>query len=267
MLTSYDDLANQIIAEHNFIRANPKSYIPLLEEHLIHFKEDILSRPGEVALRTNEGKAAYLEAIEFLKKVQPVPALTNDNRLTQAALDHCEDIGFSGAYSHVGEDGSTVSDRIEKYCEWDHYCTESIEFGSKLAKDVIISFVVDDGLNDRPHRKNLFSPNFKYIGVAVGAHKETEVVTVVDYVGGIRNFDEESPDVKNYVAHAARLAEERRNKTLTKFQEEDPDAPDNTVSVETKQVIKRINGEDRKIRRKIFILSDGSKHIVETDEQ
>jgi len=40
----------------------------LLEEHINYFKDQILYKPNEVPVQTNEGKDAYLLAIEFLKK-------------------------------------------------------------------------------------------------------------------------------------------------------------------------------------------------------
>jgi hypothetical protein len=47
-------------------------------------------------------------------------------------------------------------------------------------------------------RKNIFSNEAKYIGVAVGEHKETGVVTVIDYVGGLREKGKPYFDYKNF---------------------------------------------------------------------
>ena len=58
------------------------------------------------------------------------------------------------------------------------------------------------------------------------------------------------------------------NKTKTKnaFQEDDPDAPDNTVSVKIVKGTKNINGRDRKITKKIYTLDTGAQHIVEIED-
>lgn len=50
--------------------------------------------PGaKCGLSTNEGPAAYKEAIEFLKKVSPISAFTWVDEMARAASDHANDIG------------------------------------------------------------------------------------------------------------------------------------------------------------------------------
>ena len=63
-------------------------------------KDKILYRPGEIPIETNEGVAAYEEAIAFLKKQRPIDSLTFDERLTKAAQEHAEDLGEKGLVSH-----------------------------------------------------------------------------------------------------------------------------------------------------------------------
>lgn len=264
----YEVLANQIINEHNKVRTDPKSYIDKLNTCLKLFKGDILYRPGEDPVQTFEGKSAFEEAIVFLERQQPIPELSAHSGLSTACLDHTNDIGPKGLATHESSNGNNVSDRIEKYSEWDGACCESIEFGSKLAEDIIINFIVDDGISERLQRKNLFNPELKFIGVGVGPHKEYGHVTVVNYVSGVRAIGEPAPEVKTFIQDYCKKIEDRKNsgKPKNAFQEDDPDAPDNTVSVKIVKTNKVIKGKAKKITRKIYSLSDNTQHIVEIED-
>lgn len=268
MITNWDEFTKDLLVETNRVREDPKSYIPYLEEQLKLFKDNVLHRPGEDPIQTVEGRAAFEEAIEYLRKASGVSALVHDARLSRACHDHIEDVGPKGVTSHESSDGRNVSDRIERYCEWDGVLCENIDFGCKNAVDVVITFIVDDGLRDRPHRRNLFNENLHYIGAAVGPHKDWETVSCIDYVAGVRDLGEESPDIKNFINDAVKRAEERKNnpKPLNPFQEDDLDAPDNTVSVKIVKTNKIIKGKQKKVTKKIYTLSDGTQHIVEIED-
>ena len=261
---NYEELTKQIFVEHNKIRTDPSSYIEIVEGQMKFFRGDILSRPGENPIQTSEGKTAYQEAIEFLKRQKPVPELKLDANLSKASQDHVNDIGPKGVASHDSHDGKNVSDRIERYCEWDTSCCENIDFGCFTAVDVILTFLIDDGIKDRNHRKNIFNPNLLFMGVASGKHEAYEHVTVCDYVAGVRELGEESPDLKKSIFELAPKKSEDGKKNP--FQEEDVDAPDNTVSVRLVKTTKVIKGKPRKITKKIYLLDDGSQHIVEIED-
>ena len=47
---------------------------------------------------------------------------------------------------------------------------ENLAFGNKTGQDAILSLLIDDGIPNRLHRKNLFSDEFTHIGMAMGEH-------------------------------------------------------------------------------------------------
>lgn len=269
MYTQIDhkQLSKDLLKASNQLRSDPKCFIEKLEATMKQFKGTILSKPMEYAIQTVEGKDAFLDAIAFLKKQSPVPTLQYDERLEKSSTDHVYDLGPKGLASHEGSDGKSVYDRIEKYCEWDKICSENIDLGGRTADDILVNILVDDGVPDRGHRKILFSDEVKYFGCMSAPHKDFGIITVLNYVGGIRNLGTESPDVANFISDYCNrtLDSGKRKKNL--FQKDDPDAPDNTTSVKIQRCEKNINNRLVNITKKIYTLDDGTQFIVEVDEQ
>jgi len=263
----HKELTKNLLIAHNNLRTDPQSYIEKVDKTMKMLKGNILSKPLEYAVQTVEGKNAFLEAIEFLKKQKPILKLKYDERLSRSADDHVKDLGPKGLASHEGSDGLTVYDRIEKYCEWDNICCENIDLGGRIAEDILINLIVDDGVPDRGHRKNLFNSELKLFGTASGIHKDFGVITVINYCGGIRNLGEESPDIANFILDYCKRTMNSANKgKQNAFQKDDPDAPDNTISVKIVKSEKTIKNKKVKITKKIYTLEDGSQFIVEIDE-
>lgn len=266
--TNWEELRQSIVDEHNKLRSDPHSYIPILEAQLEYFKDSILYRPGETPVQTYEGKEAFLQAIEYLRTVEPVEGLTLHEGLTSAANDHAADIGSKGLITHEGSDGKNLSDRIENHAEWEVACGENLDFGSKNAVNIIINLLVDDGVQTRPKRNHLFNPKFRFVGVGVHEHKEYEVVVVLDYAGGIREKGTPFYDYKNYKFDYEKFAKEstKDKKPKTSFQLDDPDAPYDTKSVKIVKENRLYDNRLHKITKKYYTLQDGTIHIVEVED-
>lgn len=273
----FEELRKSILTELNRVRADPMCYIPILENMIPLFKGDVLHRKNQVPIQTAEGPAAFEEAIKFLKKQRAVNTLTFDERLAKGAIDHINDIGPKGLLSHDSTDGRTMSDRIEAYCEWDTTCGESIDIASKSGQEVIVSFLVDDGIPSRGHRDNLFRHDFKYVGIACGPHKDFETIVVIDFTGGLREQGKPFFDYENYkyefpkdlstpLRKVESIAEKRQAKPKNTFQLSDADAPDDTVGVKMTRKTKLYNGKKINITKKYYTLENGTQHIVEVEE-
>lgn len=277
MNVDYIELVNSVLTEHNRVRQDPASYIPILLEHLKYFKGDVLYKPKEIPVQTFEGIAAVEDAIQFLKKQKPMDALTYDESITKACEDHVKDIGPKGLLSHDSTDGKTMSDRVELYCEWDSSCGENIDLGAKRGQDVIVNFLIDDGVEARGHRKNMFKSEFKYIGISSGPHRDFDTVTVLDYVGGVRekgkpfydyqNFKYEFPkEVNSGFKKDEKVEKKKEVKTKNSYQLNDVDAPEGTASVRIIKKTKIYNGKRISVTKKFYTLEDGTQHIVELEE-
>lgn len=264
----FDSLAKEILTEINLVRSNPKSYIPKLERVRQFFKGKIFRHPAEIPIETHEGVEGIENAIEFLENQQSIPELRPVNELAKAAKDHAIDLGSKGLSSHEGSDGSGISDRIEKYIEWDGAIAENLDFCYKFAQNIVMNLIVDDGSEKKHQRSNLFDPTFKYVGIGCDKHKTFKYCTVVTFAKGLHAIGDEPTDVVDSVRdYIDKTMNKGDNKPKNPFQVDDIDAPDNTVSVKLMKIQKEIKGVKRNITRKIYLLDDGKQHIVEIEEK
>ncbi len=74
-----------------------------------------------------------------------------------------------------------MADRIARYGVWLGTMSENIDYGSRTARRVVISLLVDDGVPGRGHRTNIFAPASRYAGVACGPHRTYGVMCVTDF--------------------------------------------------------------------------------------
>lgn len=71
----------------------------------------------------------------------------------------------------------------------------------------MISLIVDAGVRDRGHRKNIFMRDFGVVGVACGSHSRYGTMCVMDFAGGFIE-NQRLSDARKIQATAPRLAAE-----------------------------------------------------------
>ena len=128
-----------------------------------------------------EGDNVFKEAIQFLKSLPPLKPLQWDENLTRSAQEHVDDIGPKGLLLYQSSDGTEPEDRISKYGNYVDSLGENIDFGPNDAMGVIISLTLDDGEEERPHRENIFKPEYQKVGIACGPHKTEFQMCVMDF--------------------------------------------------------------------------------------
>ncbi len=177
-----------LIAEHNRVRQNPQSYIPILEARLAS-----MNRQGNIpngcgrncTLTTNEGRPAVEEAIRFLENQTAVGALSASDGIAQAAKAHAYD-QRNGNFGHTGSDGSRPSDRVARFNVENAGVGENIAYGPTDAQDIMVNLIVDDGVADRGHRTNIFRPSWAMAGAGCSTHATYRSVCVINYANAPR---------------------------------------------------------------------------------
>jgi uncharacterized protein YkwD len=164
------DLASEVIAEINLARTAPQRYAQIVTGRLSGY-------------RGIEGQKVVREAVRFLEKARPLPALTFSDGIAQGALTHVLDLGPSGRNGHRGTNGSQPWDRMARFGQWRGHAGENIDYGLHDARTIVVRLIVDDGVKSRGHRKNIFSPNYRVAGAASGFYARYGAMCVIDFAG------------------------------------------------------------------------------------
>jgi uncharacterized protein YkwD len=188
-VTYLSPLEKAVVNEMNLARTSPKEYLSLLEQFKKYYDGKLLKLPGETPILTKEGTSAVAEAIRSLRSQKPVFPLSPSKGMTLGAKDHIRDLRTSGASQHKGSDGSQTWDRVNRYGTWEKIIGENISFGHNKARNIVMTFIVDDGVSNRGHRKNIFNPDFRLVGVACGDHPAYRTLCVITFAGGYREKD------------------------------------------------------------------------------
>ncbi len=182
------ELEQNVILELNKVRSNPKRFAEeYLEDLQTAFEGKIFTYPGQEPLKTQEGIAPLIECLQVLKQTSELPILKPVEGLTKASRDLVTDQQEYGGIGHIARNGSTPQKRIEKYGDWDICSAEDITYGSFEARQIVIFLLIDDGVPDRSHRKNILNPCFRFAGVSFGKHPNYQTMCAMDYAGDYKN--------------------------------------------------------------------------------
>lgn len=183
----YGRIEQEVLAALNEARTDPRGSAAWLDELAGYFTGTRLKRPWwPFALQTREGVDAVREAAAAMRAQAPVTALSMSAALVRAARDHVNDQGRTGAMGHTGTDGSTTMTRVNRYATWRVSIAENIDYQPMVrGRDVIESLLVDDGVSDRGHRRNIYQSSARLVGIACGPHPKYEAMCVIVQTGGI----------------------------------------------------------------------------------
>jgi uncharacterized protein YkwD len=175
-------LNQAVLAEINYVRAHPAAFAQKLRRYRQEFRGRLVY-DGYSQRMTNEGVAAVDEAIAFLERQRPLPALSASSPLAHAAADHVYDQGARGSIGHISSSGQTPAQRMRRYGSTAGVTAETIAYGETTAEGVVRAFIVDDGVRDRGHRADVFDGYLRFAGVACGSHRVYRAMCVVDFSG------------------------------------------------------------------------------------
>ena len=155
-----------ILAEINWVRRNPSNYA------------------AQVMKQYRSTSAAAEECYnELLHATKKMGELSMEKGLYLAAKWF---VDYQGPRGEVGHESRTAGyvlpqDRISQFGTWSGGCAENISYGCKTAREIVVQLLIDEGVADRGHRKNILNPNATKVGIAFGNHAKYGYLSVMDF--------------------------------------------------------------------------------------
>jgi uncharacterized protein YkwD len=137
----------------NYVRLKPQSFnSAVLTPFLTQFPE---------------AKSAYSRSlISDLKDAKPVVALSPSSKLNGIAAAHAKDLGIKGMdISHSSSSGLSFQQRMNA-AGLQRCVAENMYEGRLTPLESVIFLLIDHGVKNLGHRKNLLDPNVKIFGVS-----------------------------------------------------------------------------------------------------
>jgi uncharacterized protein YkwD len=177
---------SEILAALNRARTDPRGTADALAALAPYYSGTLFQRPTQpVPIRTTEGVAALREAVTAVRGERPLAPLVLSPELSRAARDHAADQQRTGNIGHSGSDGSTVDVRVSRYGSWRTSLSENIDYSpAKFGVDVVQNLLIDDGVPDRGHRRNIYSASSRLVGIACGPHPRYAAMCVIVQAAG-----------------------------------------------------------------------------------
>lgn len=184
-----NDEEKNLVLAMNLIRHNPGLYADLyVSQYIGYFSGKLLNYPGRISILTQEGVAPARELYQELKKAKPSELFFPSQKLSLAARSHALYQSRTGQTGHGGQGGMRA--RIEREGKWRGSIGENIAYGNWSAHDAIMGLMIDDGVPDRGHRKNMLNSSFRVVGVAIAPHPKFDGgVYVINYAVGFEDVD------------------------------------------------------------------------------
>ena len=273
----------QLLNEINEFRTNPKAYSKKLEKQLPNFKGKTLMNPEKkVGMQTQEGAEAYKEAIDFLKKAQPVEPLEPSKGLARISADFLAEV-LKVDPNDIGN--INADEIIQKYGSFVGSMNRELDMGNETPEDIVVSLIVSDGDPERSHRDCLLSTDLKKIGTATGKHPTYRFCTIIFFCTKFTNnvdsddngfYDENSTSTttkkeqkeegqtlkpKKVVLAKAAPEEKEEKEEQPEVINNGEEERDDVISEKRSEKIVIENGKKKKIVKITRKLKDGSEEV------
>ena len=282
------DFNEDLIMEINLLRTNPKIYAKTIMKYMNYFKGNLLCLPeSNAGIQTEEGVAAFKEAVDFLNKQPSIEPLKPSKGLCRIAKDFIEIYQKPDSGDLANKDMEEI---INKYGSFSGSFSRAMDFGGETAEMAIINLVVSDGDESRGQRESLLSTEIKKIGVANGNHDVyrhcSAIITCTEFENTVDKDDNglltenNQGNIKKRDSNKIEDGKKKEKNNFTKKKEEKEkaakkestkmaqiiskdDLPPGVVSINKTEKIVVENGDKKKVIKVIKEMEDGSK-VVET---
>lgn len=135
-------------------------------------------------LKINTYDSYYRGLKEDLKNVKNFELYYPNETLTFLALSHGKDMNRRNLADHKSSDGRTMPERLSKYFP-NHAMAENLAFGFAKGLDNVCMLLLDKGVPDLGHRKNMLNTSYglNTVGVSIQPHPTYTYSATIDFVG------------------------------------------------------------------------------------
>ena len=178
---------SNLVKEVNDFRRNPYAYADKIAKNKKYFENGTNNwkQPkSNLVIKTQEGPAAYDEAIDFLKnKSKSRNELTPSKGLTKIAEELLKE------YQKDPNSNVDIGGIVKNQGKFKGMFRDLVQLGSDVPEFVVVSLIVGDGDKTRSYRDALLSENLNKIGVAHGEHKDYRQCSVITICNDFTNAD------------------------------------------------------------------------------
>lgn len=145
------------------------------EKELLYWLNYVRQKPGKFNDKIlslfleqfPEVKSNYTRSLaKTLDQMQPIGLLQSSTKLNQVAFEHAKDIGSHGfSISHSSSYGESFRQRMEK-AGLTNCVSENIYEGKMNVLETVIFLLIDKGVKNLGHRKNILDPSARFVGVS-----------------------------------------------------------------------------------------------------
>lgn len=193
--------ATSILTLLNSVRTTPKYFLSAVEKRLESYKDNKYRDSANQKFKSSEGPTACKELHQLLEKQGALPPLVHDAVLSSIAQTHCDHISSEGVVSHIGGSGLEIAKRLDEKGEWSGRYNECIAVQTTTPTDLILKWLIDDGIQTRGDRNALLIEKPSKIGIGVNLHHKTHQVCIVAIL--VEHFGQKgSPDLPKPVENA-----------------------------------------------------------------
>jgi hypothetical protein len=161
----FDAKEKEVVLYLNLVRIDPKL-----------FSETFLKQYLDAA----QIHSSYSRSLQkTLEKTIPMEALIPEHDLFVIAREHAIKSGQQNKTGH-----GDFAKRIKKVeSKYPHYIGENCDYGQHSALDIVMRLLIDEGIKNLGHRKNILNSQYHYVGVSIQPHKRYIYNCVIDFGG------------------------------------------------------------------------------------
>jgi len=123
--------------------------------------------------------------IKKLKEAESLPMLEPREDLYEAAKNHAQDMGQTGRTGHNSSDGVSYPDRIAPFVKIYASINENCNYGLNNGLAIVIDLLIDEGVPNFGHRRNILDVDARFVGVSIQPHKKWQFNCVQEFTGGL----------------------------------------------------------------------------------